>query len=64
MEDHRKLVEETIPKSNPDDENFEFDKSLCEDLKGILDHRQKKDLETSFNHFTLQDINTPNQQEH
>ncbi len=32
-------------------------------MKGILDHKQKKELETSFNHFTLQDINTPNMHE-
>jgi len=33
-------------------------------LKGILDHKQKKELETSLNHFTLLDMNTLNQHEH
>lgn len=33
-------------------------------MKGILDHKQKKELETSFNHFTLQDVNTPDQHKH
>ena len=33
-------------------------------MKGILDHKQKKEEEASFNHFTLLDMNTPNQHEH